>query len=221
MTLEEYNNNLQQVHGLTDNLVNLVIAPNGIKMLLSIINRIQKQGKASNESPIGNYSQTPSYFSQTQFVKKGAFKPVGKGGDNVGNKLIPSVANPKQGRQYQRYKQVVATTGQKRKSMYLPHGYKEFRDIQGFQTSKVDWTLTGQSMRDYQAEIQGQSMILGITTKRSSDILRGNEKHFGQSVLSPSPTEINTYASAVNNQLTILTRNTIQGVNPQATVSFS
>ena len=220
MTLEEYSNNLQDVYGLTDNLVNLVIAPNGIKMLLSIINRIQKEGKASSGAAIGIYDQKPAYFAQSSFVKSGAFAPIGKGGVNVGNKLIPAVKNPKPGKIYKRYKVVVSTTGEKRKSMYLPHGYKQFREIQGFQTGHVDQTLSGKTMYDYRAATDATGMDLGFVTERSSRIRRGQEAHFKQPIYAPTAAEIAVYSERVNNRLAILTRNTIQGISPESTVEL-
>lgn len=220
MTLEEHNEYLQNVHGLTDNLVNLVIAPNGIHMLLSIINRIQKDGKATGGGAIGAYSQTPAYFSQSSFVKSGSFAPIGKGGVNVGNKLIPSVKNPKPGKVYKRYQVVASTTGQKRKSMYLPHGYKEFRDIQGFQTGHVDQTLSGKTMNDYRAATDSTGMDLGFVTERSSKVRKGQELHFKQPIYAPTAAEIAIYSEAVNNRLAILTRNTIQGISPNSTVTL-
>lgn len=219
-----YDKNLQELHGLTDSLVNLVIAPNGIKMLLSMIRRIQKEGKSSTGASIGNYSTKPGYFAKSAFVNTGAFEPVGK--NPSGDILVPSyflgtfgyVSQPltKKGKPVKRATKTyvqVKTNYQVRTSMYLPEGYKEFRNIQGFQTGHVDLTLTGKLMNDFRADTDATGMNIGFTTMRSSLIGRGQEKHWNTPIFSPSPMEIKRYEDAVNYSLTRLTRNTIEGVS--------
>ena len=220
MTLQQYSDNLQNLHGLQDSIVNLVIAPNGIKLLLSVINRIQKQGKATSGGEIGAYSTKPAYFGQAAFVNSSAFRPQGKQERNKPVKELgqTKLTKVKIGGKNQAVRNVKGFNAELRKTMYLPHGYKELRQIQGLETQHVNETYSGQTMAAYRAEIEGQAMLIGFTTDRASKIRRGQEKHFKQPIFSPTMTEIQVYKDAVTNRLGILTRNTITGVNPVATV---
>lgn len=232
MTLQEYDKNLQDVHGLTDSLVNLVIAPNGIKMILSIIRRIQKEGKSATGASIGGYSEKPGYFAKSAFINTGAFQPVGKSAS--GDILVPSyflgtfgyVSQPltKKGKPVKRATKTyvqVKTNYQVRTSMYLQGGYKEFRSIQGLETGHVNETYTGQLFKDFQAETDATGMNLGFTTIRSSLIRHGQEKHWGVPIFSPSAAEVKQYEDRVNYSLARLTRNTIEGVSVVSDVQIT
>lgn len=232
MTLAEYDKRLQELHGLTDSLVNLVIAPNGIKLLLQIIRRIQKEGKSSTGSSIGSYSTKPNYFSKSSFINHGAFRPEGKSAS--GDLLVPkyylgesgfvSIPLTKKGKPVQRKTKTfvqVKTNYQQRTSMYLSGGYKELRNIQGLQTGHVDQTYSGKTISDFQAETDETGMNIGFTTIRSSLIRKGQEKHWNVRIYSPSASEIEQYSERVNFALGRLTRNTIEGVESTSLVQIN
>lgn len=232
MTLAEYDKRLQDVHGLTDSLVNLVIAPNGIRMLLSIINRVQKEGRSATGSSIGGYSEKPGYFAKSAFTNPGAFQPVGK--SSSGDLLVPSyflgsfgyVAQPitKSGKPSKRKTKTyiqVKTNYQQRTSMYLQGGYKEFRSVQGLEAGYVNLTYSGKLFADFQAETDATGMNLGFTTIRSSLIRQGQEKHWGVRIFSPSPVEVKVYEDAVNYSLARLTRNTIEGISVTSDIQIA
>lgn len=231
MTLQEYDKKLQELYGVTDSIVNLVIAPNGIKMLLSIIRRIQKEGKSATGGSIGSYSTKPDYFAKSGFLNVGAFRPEGK--SPSGDILVPSyflgtfgyVAQPltKTGKPVKRATKrfvQVKTNYQQRTSMYLPGGYKEYRQIQGLQTGHVDLKYSGKLFDDFQAETDETGMNIGFTTIRSSLIRQGQEKKWGQPIFSPSAQEIKTYSDAVNFSLSKLTRDTFEGITAVGSVQI-
>lgn len=172
ITLTQFIDNLADLLVIKPVIFSDVIVPNGELMLSNVKHRIQKQGKNSADSNIGNYSTKPAYFGASAFVNAGAFQPRGK--------------------------RAPAPTKNMGKSMYLPHGYKEFRDIQGFETAYVNETLSGATMNAYQSEVNQETMLLGFTTDKSSKIRRGQEKHWKAPIFSPSVREVTTYDDAVS-----------------------
>lgn len=79
--------------------------------------------------------------------------------------------------------------GKKRKdskTMYLPAGYKQLRDIQGMTTSVMNYDYSGSTMADYQHQSTGTALLLGLISKRSSDIRRGLEKKRGRAFYATS-----------------------------------
>lgn len=148
------------------NVVKQAMVPAGNEMLAEIKNRIQVDGKKTDGGQIGQYSTRPGYFSRDQFVKKGSFKPVGK-------------------------------TGNKTKStMFLPAGYKQFRDIQGRPTDKINETLSGDTMLAYQQQAKENEALQGFTTTKASNIRKGQEKKRGK-IFYPSSQELNSYKENV------------------------
>lgn len=118
-------------------------------LLATTKNRIVQQGKATDGSRIGSYSTRPAYFSKKQFVKKGAFKGVGKNG------------------------------GKPRKTMYIANGYTGFRQAQGLQTAFVNAELSGDLMLSYVSVPKDNGNITqGLNTQKSALKRAGLEKRF-------------------------------------------
>lgn len=120
----------------------------------NIINRIQNQGVGSDGGKIGSYSRKPAYYSKRQFVKKGAFKPAGKSGADKFKNGLPH------------------------KSMYVPGGYGQLRDIQGRQSGYVDGTYSGDMMLDYQQQVTTKETLLGFTKEKESVKRKAFEQRF-------------------------------------------
>lgn len=89
-----------------------------------------------------------------------------------------------------------------RKTVKLDDGYKELREIQGFQTDKVDLMYTGalftsqgtgtKGMRNaFQYEKESEFVIaVGFTNKLDANKAKGNEKHFGKVIFQLNKKEI-------------------------------
>lgn len=65
--------------------------------------------------------------------------------------------------------------GPTKKTMYLPSGYKQLRDIQGKPTDGVNVNYTGSTNLSYQLQAKGKEVLLGFTDQESSKIRQGLE----------------------------------------------
>lgn len=132
-----------------ENILKMAMVPAANELLAETKNRIVLDGKKTDGNLIGHYSTKSMYASKDQFVKKGAFKNVGKTGDKT------------------------------KSSMYLPGGYKQFRSIQGRQVEKIDESLSGNTMASYQLEVADKAILLGMVNQKASKIRKGQDKKFG------------------------------------------
>lgn len=69
----------------------------------------------------------------------------------------------------------VGKRGKTKKSMYLPTGYKQLREIQGKPTDAVNLNYTGSLMLSYQMQPKGKEVLLGLTSAESAKIRQGLE----------------------------------------------
>lgn len=176
MTLDEYNNNVAELLKEVElAATGEAYIPAANELLAETKNRIQLDGKKADGTNIGQYSTKPAYYSREQFVKKTAFKPQGKTGKKT------------------------------EKTMYLPAGYKQLRDIQGRHTDKVNENYSGQTLLDYQLEQQNKSIVLGFVSERSSRIRKGQDKKFGGDIWHSSAEELANYEKNVAEQTEIIT----------------
>jgi len=158
-------------------LVDLAIAPAAAGLLLAIRNRVKNKGEATDGSQLRKYSTKQMYAAQSQFVG-GGFFGYGKTSANditldtyTINKLRKGKLEPTKKGLYNPI--LVRKNYQQRKSMYLPGGYKELRDIQGLRTDITNMSYGGQMLNDYQEGRQGDAIVLGLTTQRSADVYNG------------------------------------------------
>ena len=134
--------------------------------------RVEKEGA----KPGAKYSEEPMYATQAVFNNKGAFKPRGK---NVKGKK----AKFKQGGTQKVLG--IAKAPKLRESMYLEHGYKELRQIQGLQTSVVDLEYTGrmhQNTNPLGIETKSEfsmTAVVGATNEEEKKKLKANFKRYG------------------------------------------
>lgn len=190
MTFEEYNNRLQTLPtALTQRAVEAIITPAVNEVLAELKNRIVRNGQNSNGQEIGKYSQKQAYFTREQFDRRSSFKPKGKA--NSGN----------------------FKNGKARKSMFIPTGYKGLRDIQGKPTDNIKANYTGSTMAAYQLQAKGESIVIGMTDNKSSEIRKGLEKQKKQDIYKPSVVEIENYRANVFTQFKELNLKIITGVS--------
>ncbi len=69
----------------------------------------------------------------------------------------------------------IGKRGKTKKTMYLPAGYKQLRDIQGKPTDSVNLNYTGSLMLSYQMQVKGKEVLLGLTNQESAKIRQGLE----------------------------------------------
>lgn len=188
MDLREYQLRLQNLAIEAKNkAVQSVIVPAANKLLAKKKNTIQKRGEKTDGGKIGDYSTRPAYFTADQFDKGSAFKPVGKGGFK-GKKIVSDNSfrvvkrKLKNGNVEQRLvsnnRFVIKKTDVK--SMYLPNGYKQLRQIQGKGIEFIDETYTGSTMASYILEPIDNGAVIGFDNEKASIIRKAQEKRFGK-----------------------------------------
>lgn len=151
MELEEYIKKLQGItqDGVT-NAFEQIAVPEANELLANIKVRISQDGKGSNNSKLAPYSTNPMYAVRNEFVKKSAFKPIGKTGKKT------------------------------KASMYLPQGYKQLRDIQGRRTDITNFEYSGVLLSTYQLQAKDKVILLGFVNDRSAKIRKGLEAKRGK-----------------------------------------
>lgn len=226
MTIEEYRERLIALkQAAAQKAVEQIIVPAANKLLATIKNRIQVEGKNSSGRQIGTYSQKPMYATKEQFVKTASFKPRGKNeiGSNgkkgkikkelIGGKRI-AVKGKSKTTKVEGIGEV--TEFKARKSMYLPDGYKELRSIQGRPSDRVNLTYTGSLMASYQLQAKRGSVLLGLTDEQSAKIREGLEQGpkrrlgYGK-VFEATVTELDNYNTEVTNAANNLTKSLLEG----------
>ncbi len=155
-----------------------IFVPATTRLLGEVKNRIQLDGENTSGGQIGQYSTEPMYATREQFDRGSSFKPQGK----------KQVVNNGQ--------RTKKTKGPDRKSMYLPGGYKELRNIQGKPIDKVNLTYRGDLMNSYQQTVKENEIVQGLVSEKESLKRQGLEKKYG-SVLKPQKEEIQRYQKAV------------------------
>lgn len=112
-----------------------------------MIQRLFDEGEGA-QGKLGNYSTEPNYFTKSQFKKTGAFRGKGKTGET----------KKKNGEPY--------------KSMYLEDGYKELREIQGYESGFVNLQYSKDLRNDFSTglKIKGDTVVAvvkrGINDKK-------------------------------------------------------
>lgn len=195
MTLEEHNAKLQTLASQASQKAREgIVVSAGYSLLGAIKNRIIKDGKNSSGAQIGTYSTKPAYYPRGAFIKKGAFKPQGK------NQIFAQDGT--------RNKKIKRDKG--RKTMYLPEGYKELRQIQGRESGFVNLEYSGDLMLSYQGEPTDTAMLLGFTKESQLKKKEGLEGRYGD-VFHATKEEIDAYNKEVIEETNKLTVQLLQG----------
>lgn len=179
-SMEQLPNKLLELHANLVKEISEVAMIHGANELIGEMrDRIFNKGLNSSGNPIGNsYSTTPTYVSKDVFIRKGSFTPKGK--ENKGN----------------------FKNGKERKTMYLEQGYKELRDIQGRQTAKVDWRYSGSLEKSIEAVREdSNSVLVAITDGLESSKRKGLEEQSGQTVFTPSESDIQHYEEVMGTEI--------------------
>lgn len=214
MTAQEFSDRLRDVYGFVGgDLAKVALEKPASMLFADIRKRVFTEGKNSDNANTGQYSVKPLYANKKMFAKPGAFSPRGKKGE-VGDKLVPTFqlkrGNIKPTNRVIKNFSVVKSNNKPRTTMYLPQGYKELRDIQGFRTDVVDLTYRGELKKDFAIAKDGQAYLIGFKTKPQSDKRFALERQFGP-VFYATTQERTKYLQAVSFSLTRLTRGALEG----------
>jgi len=101
-------------------------------------------------------------------------------------------------------------TGRGKKTMYLPSGYRQLKQIQGLEAGKVNASYSGHTTDSYVVVKTGKRVFLGMNNKTASRKRRYIEEKYGPVYLA-SKDEYLAYKKEVNNGLKQLTLKKLLG----------
>lgn len=174
MTPQEYNERLSQLSNDTANRIRereYFVASN--RLLATIKNRIQREGKDSSGGVMPAYSTKPAYFSKDAFVKKGSFKAQGKSAKG-------SFKN-----------------GNARRSMFIDTGYKGLKDVQGMDTKVRTINYSGDTMLSYVIGQTDEAILLGFNQRKSSIIRKAQEDKNNGAIFSGTQQEMSEFNKSI------------------------
>lgn len=147
----------------------------------AVVNRIFEVGINGNDAQIGKYSTEPSYYTREQFNKKGAFKPRGKNSNK-------------------RKKE----NSEDRTSMYLPQGYKELRQIQGYESNFVNLSYSRDLRKDFSTKLSINNGVVVARVNRAinADKIQWLTAKYGAKTFQHTDDEKEFYAEEVAKKIT-------------------
>lgn len=129
------------------------------------VDRIFKDGKASDGTTIGDYSTEPIYVNPDKSPRK--FTPLGK---NKKSKF---------------------KNGKKKKTRYFPTGYAGFRKKAGRNSPTVNLLLTGNLRASFQLQSKGKPPFKAeFLSELSAEIADGNEERFDKKIFEMTDEEV-------------------------------
>lgn len=144
-------------NNLDSQAVDVAVVQSMGELQANFLKRVFVDGEDSNNQQLGEYSEKPKYFSKEQFVRKSAFKGQGKDGSTT----FKVVTRP-------------------RKSMYLPQGYKQLRQIQARPTEKVNLDYSGSLKNAYRVFKFGESVVFGQNDTMEHKKIEGLTERFDE-----------------------------------------
>lgn len=163
------------------------------------VERIFQRGEATDGSAIGGYSTKPIYVpvKKNSQYKSSGLKPRGK---EKGSRAAAKTSKTKL--VTRRYRgdeeEFTNTTKEERKSMYMPGGYLEFREVVGRETNTVNLNLTGQTQQELGSPtVRNGLPSIEFVNDKTVEIAAGNEEHFGKTIFAVPEQEIDTFVGNV------------------------
>lgn len=219
MDLQEYQEKIKALAAAASTIaVESVIIPAANELLAETKNRIILDGKKSDGTLIGSYSNKPGYYGVNAFDKKGSFKPQGKKESvvyGISNVKTKKTKVPKRATDIINGKKTAVRNQQGfnaeiRKTMYLPGGYKELRNLQGKPIDKTNENYSGQTNLDFQLGQEPNAVVIGFVTERSSKIRKGQEQGTSKmkgkgDIWKPTKEELDKYQTTVVEEINQLT----------------
>lgn len=179
MAFEQLTERLNEISKKLDEAVpEVALVQSFVELQADFLIRVFEQGLNSKNQKIGRYSTKPAYFTKDQFVDKGAFKPQGK--DPKDSNKATSMRVSYTDLETKKKKRLsVKKDYSARLSMYLPKGYKEFRDIQGRPTAYVNLDLSNSLKLAYRVFKFGDSVLFGQNDTEEHKKIEGLTDRFG------------------------------------------
>lgn len=179
-TFEELPNLLLEIQKRLINEISGAALTHGANELVGEMRkRIFSKGLDSSGNQIATgYSSTPTYVPKKVFIREGSFTAQGK--ENKGN----------------------FKNGNERKTMYLEHGYKELREVQGRQTSFVDIRYSGSLEKSIETLREDENnVVVAITDGLESTKRKGLEDNYGKDIFTPAPTDLQHYEDVMAGEI--------------------
>ena len=172
MDLREYLEKIERyAHELPQRVQEIALDKAGAALVRKMKDRIFNQGLDKFFKILAEgYSTTPMYVTKDQFVKRSTFRPQGKNesGKRKGD-------------------------GSERKSMYLPHGYKELKEIQGLQASRVNLLYRGDLKRAFSSDVEGGILYIGFTSAKEAEKAAGLAAKYNTDIFHAADEELLEY----------------------------
>lgn len=168
--------------------VDKVVRTVALEIYASNLRRIHNEGKDVNEAPIGKYSTKTTLIGSSSFINKGTVDKV------FGSRKSKDL----KWRTLQR-------GGKNVHLALLSGGYKKIRELDGYETSKVNLQRTGRLLKDYAVNSEGKDWVVGFTSEYGSKISDGQEEHFNTRIWGVSRRDskiIDTILTNFRNQFT-------------------
>lgn len=154
------------------------ILPFAVTANTEMSERIFEDGKNASNAKIGNYSTEEIYASQNKFNNKSRFRPKGKSGKS-------------------KFK-----NGNIHKSMFLKNGYKELRQLQGYESGFVNLQYTGDLMTDFtKVKAVGEKVIVSVSRGINDMKIQGLENRYGRNIFKHTKQEKKKFTDSVTKAL--------------------
>lgn len=151
--------------------------------------RLFGKGINGDGSKTGSYSTEPMYASKEQFKNTSGFKPRGK------NAKATASGKLKKGEKKK-------ADGSQRKTMYLPGGYKELRQVQGYETAFVNLQYSGDLFTDYtKLYVQKDKVVAKVSREINRKKIDGLTEHFGPSTFKHTKEEREFFKKEIQKRL--------------------
>ena len=140
----------------------------------SMLERLFEKGIGGDGAKVGSYSTEPMYASKKQFRNTGAFKAQGKTGKK------------KEGR----------------KSMYLAGGYKQLRQVQGYESSYVNLFYYGDLYGEMnKLTVEKDTVVVRLSREINKKKVDGLREKYGKETFQHTKKEKEQFAKDVSKML--------------------
>lgn len=165
-----------------------------------LIKRLFDEGEGA-QGKLGKYSTDAAYFTKEQFKNKGAFKAQGKSESRLGQKrkttTVFDITTKK------RKSIAIKSNNTERTSMYLPNGYKELKQIQGYESSFVNLTYSSDLRNDFSTGmmIKGDKVIAVVKRGINADKTKWLSDKYGEKTFKHTEEEKDFFTTEVSKEL--------------------
>lgn len=143
-----------------------------------LIKRLFDEGEGA-QGKLGSYSTDSGYYTKKQFKNKGAFKAKGKTGKTKFD------------------------NGEPHKSMYLEDGYKELKQVQGYESSFVNLQYSKDLRNDFSTGlmIKGDKVLSVVKRGINADKTKWLSDKYGEKTFKHTEEEKTFFRTEVSKEL--------------------